>query len=101
MAEKIDDITIAYKDPATSKELVREIEKEVLTRGAWSTIVFKYRERTQNQEEFGAIKYRVGRYRKQNGEFRPQSKFNISNVKQAKDLVAILTRWADEDSDDS
>ncbi len=99
MAENIDDITINYKDPATNKELVHEIEKEVLTRGAWSTIVFKYRERTLNQEDFGPIKYRVGRYRKQNGEFRPQSKFNISNAKQAGVLVDILTRWVKEDSE--
>ncbi len=99
MAEKIDDISIEYRDPATNQTLVQQLAAVPLTRGAWTTIMFKYRERTSPEADFGAIKYRVGRYRKRNGQFQQQSKFNISSVDQAKLVVEILNQWIAEDQD--
>ena len=99
MAEKIDDISIEYRDPASNQVLVQQFAAIPLTRGAWTTIMFKYRERTSVEADFGPIKYRVGRYRKRNGQFQQQSKFNISSVDQAKALVEILNTWIEEDQD--
>ncbi len=96
MAETIDAITIAYSDPASGKELVRELDKEILTRGAWTTILFRYLERANPEGEWGAVKFRVARFRKQGGVFRKQSQFNISSEDQARKMIEIITRWLDE-----
>lgn len=98
MAETIDAITIAYTDPASNDELVRELDKQVLTRGAWTTIVFRYQDKDPKSGEWGSVKYRIGRYRKQGGVFRSQSKFNISSADQARQLVEILSTWIAEDA---
>jgi hypothetical protein len=93
MAETIDAITIAYTDPASGEETLRELDKRVLTRGAWTTIVFRYQEKDPRSGDWGAAKYRIGRYRKQGGVFRGQSKFNISSAEQARQLIEILQEW--------
>jgi hypothetical protein len=97
MAEHLDDITIAYTDPAGGAELVRQLDKAFLTRGAWSTIVFRFQDRVRADAEWSPVKYRIVRYKKQGGEFRPQSKFNISSADQARSLIAILTGWLQQD----
>jgi len=93
MAEKLDDITIAYTDPASGAELVKELDKAFLTRGAWSTLVFRFQDRAKADAEWSTVKYRVVRYKKVNGEFRAQSKFNISSADQARSLIEILQGW--------
>jgi hypothetical protein len=93
MAEKLDDITIAYTDPASGAELVRELDKVFLTRGAWSTIVFRFQDRARAEAEWSPVKYRVARYKKSGGVFRAQSKFNISSAEQARALMEILAGW--------
>ena len=52
-------------------------------------------DRAKNQ--FGSDKYSIRRYQKRNGEYRQQSRFNISSPDQAKAIVAALTRWTQED----
>jgi hypothetical protein len=91
MAENIDEITVSYSEGDV--ELVKELDKEVLTRGAWSTIVFKFQEWDQRNEEYGAIKYTIRRYQKRHGEFKMKSKFNISNADQAQKIIDVLTKW--------
>ena len=91
MAENIDDITVSYSEGDI--EVVKELDKEVLTRGAWSTIVFKFQEWDQRNEEYGAIKYTIRRYQKRHGEFKMKSKFNISNADQAQKIIDVLTKW--------
>jgi len=98
MAERIDDISIEYVEPTSGKQLVKQLDKQVLTRGAWSTIVFRYRDLDQRADEYGPVKYRIGRYRKRGGEFLPQSKFNISSAEQARQLIEILQRWLEQDA---
>jgi len=95
MAETIDDISLDWTDEDGELQ-VRQVSKEVLTKGAWSTLVFAYQERDRKTGDFGPIKFRVGRYQKRNGRYLPQSKFNISSVKQARQISEILTKWADE-----
>lgn len=99
MAETIDEISIDWSDE-DGVQKVRELKKEVLSRGSWSTILFAYQEAARGTEEFGPVKFRVGRYQKRNGRFSPQSKFNISSVKQARQIVEILQAWIDEFGDD-
>ena len=78
------------------KQLVRQVRKEVLTSGAWSTIMFMYQDLDKKTGEFGPRKIRVARYQKRGGKFMPQSKFNISSAKQAKRIMEIIQTWLPE-----
>ena len=99
MAATVDEITMNYEE--NGQQLVKELDKVVLTKGAWSTVMFKYQDWVKASEEFGPIKYSIRRYQKREGSYRPKSKFNISNVKQAKKVVEALNNWIAEDDDES
>ena len=92
MASKIDEITIRYED-TEGNEVVRELDKEILTRGAWTTIMFLYEELDPRTNGFSGPKVTIRRYKKVRGEFRQQSKFNISSAKQAIVIADTLKRW--------
>ncbi len=93
MAATIEELTVSYEENGT---LVRkELEKEVLTKGAWSTILFKYQDLDSKTGEYKEPKAMIVRFRKLRGEYKKQSSFNISSPKQAKAMAAILTRWFD------
>ncbi len=95
MAETIDEISIDWKDE-NGQQLVRQVKKEVLTSGAWSTIMFMYQDLDKKTGGFGPKKIRVARYQKRGGKFIPQSKFNISSAKQAKRITEIIQGWLPE-----
>ncbi|MFW6324677.1 MAG: hypothetical protein ACOC0U_06385 [Desulfovibrionales bacterium] len=96
MSSNIDDLTVEYEEDGLV--LVRELDKVVLSKGAWTTILFRYRELNRKTEEFGPEKYTIRRYRKIHDAYRQQSKFNISSKKQAAKIVEALSRWI-EDTD--
>lgn len=91
MAEKVDDITINYTEDGVL--VVKELDKEVLTKGAWSTIIFRYQDWNRSKEEYGPDKYTIRRYQKRNGEYMQKSKFNISSKDQAEKVIAALEKW--------
>jgi len=91
MAQTIDEITIKYEEDG--QLIVDELDKEILTRGAWTTILFKYRQWDNKIDDFGPDKFTIRRYRKMKGEFKQQSKFNISNKEQAEKIVLTLKKW--------
>ena len=95
MAEIIDDISIDWKDES-GQHLVKQVKKQVLTRGSWSTLLFMYQDLDKRTGEFGPKKIRVARYQKRGGTFIPQSKFNISSAKQARQIIEILQDWLPE-----
>src|SRR4030066_1803903 len=95
MAETIDEISIDWKDE-NGQHLVKQVKKEVLTSGAWSTIMFMYQDLDRKAGEFGPKKIRVVRYQKRGGKFIPQSKFNISSARQAKRIIEIIQSWLPE-----
>ena len=91
MAETIDDITIEYKEG--DLVTVKELDKEVLTKGAWSTIIFEYQDWVPKDEAYGPVKYSIRRFQKRDGEYRLKSKFNISSADQARKVIDILSKW--------
>lgn len=95
MAETIDDITINYEDE-DGRLVTKELKKEVLTKGSWTTIMFLYQDMNKQTEEYGPPKMRIGRYQKRGGRYTMQSKFNISSVKQAVTIRDILDTWIKE-----
>jgi hypothetical protein len=96
--ETVDDLTVTWMEG--EDELVRELDKHVLTKGAWATVAFLYQDKDRKTGEFGPSKITVRRYKKMSGVYRQQSKFNISSIKQARELAALLERWANEATDD-
>lgn len=91
MTETVDDITIAFTENGT--ETTKELDKQILTKGAWTTIMFKYQEWDNAKNEYGPIKYSIRRYQKRNSQYWQKSKFNISSADQAQKIVTILTDW--------
>ncbi|MGL6030519.1 MAG: hypothetical protein ACRC0B_05115 [Legionella sp.] len=91
MSETIDDITIAFSENGT--ETTKELDKQVLTKGAWTTIMFKYQDWDNAKNDFGPVKYTIRRYQKRNNQYWQKSKFNISSADQAQKMVDILSGW--------
>ncbi|MFP4072361.1 MAG: hypothetical protein ACLFTB_09950 [Desulfovibrionales bacterium] len=96
MSATIDDLTVEYEEDG--EVLVQEVDKEVLSRGAWTTILFRFKELDRNTGEFGPDKFTIRRYQKVRGEFRQKSKFNISSRDQAKKIVEALSRWVQDET---
>lgn len=94
MAETIDGLTIEYVEDEVV--IVKQLEKEVLTKGSWTTIMYKYQELDKRTGEYGAPKVSIRRYQKRNGIYRQQSKFNISSQKQAYMIRDILAKFYPE-----
>lgn len=95
MAATIDELTVSYTEDGI--ETVKELDKQVLTKGAWSTIVFRLQDWDRKKECYGPDKYAIRRYQKRNGEYVLKSKFSISSKDQAKKLIDILNGWMEVD----
>lgn len=97
MAETLDELTYDYEDEG---RLVRkELDRAVLSKGAWSTIMFLFQELDRTKDEWRAPKVAIVRYKKSNGVYRKQSSFNISSEKQAYQIVENIQKWFAGDGD--
>jgi hypothetical protein len=94
MASDVNDITIQYEED--DQVLVKELDKDILTKGAWATIIFRYQNWSRAKNEFAKEMFTIRRYQKRNGEYLPKSKFNISSADQAKKIIATLEKWVNE-----
>ncbi len=94
MAATPEELTIAYSEG--DQETVKELDKVILTRGAWTTILFRYQDWENAKQSFSGDRYSIRRYQKRNGEYLPKSKFNISSKDQAKAIIEALNSWIDE-----
>jgi hypothetical protein len=93
-AEHVDDLTVAYEEDGI--ELVQQLDKQVLSKGAWATVIYRYREWNPKAKEYGPEKYSIRRYQKRAGVYQQKSKFNISSRDQARAIIAALERWTAE-----
>lgn len=91
MSEKAEDLTVNYTE--AGQQLVEELDKQILSKGGWTTILFRYREWDPKKEAFGDDKFTIRRYQKRGGEYRQQSKFNISSRDQARQIIETLEHW--------
>jgi hypothetical protein len=91
MAETIDELTLDYEE--NGRQVRRTLDKAVLSKGAWSTIAFLIEEIERDSDDWGEKKVSIRRYKKFKGEYREQSRFNISSEKQAQALVDTLRKW--------
>ena len=94
MASTVDELTINYSEDGI--DIVKELDKVVLSKGAWSTLLFRYQEWNRRKDEYGPEKYSIRRYQKRNGEYQSKSKFNISSKAQAQAIIDALQGWIKE-----
>jgi hypothetical protein len=91
MAATVEELTIEYEEEGQT--MIKELDKKVLTKGAWATLIYRYQEWDPKKEEFSKDRYGIRRYQKRNGEYMQKSKFNISSAEQARDIIAALQEW--------
>lgn len=96
MAENIEDVSITYEEDGI--EIVKELDKQILSKGAWATVIYKYQDWDRQKEKYSDDRYTIRRYRKMSGEYRQQSKFNISSRMQAQKIIEALQNWTSEDA---
>ena len=99
MASNVNDITVDYEEDGVL--VVKTLDKEILTKGAWATILFKYQQWDRKIDGYGPEKYTIRRYRKINDEYRQQAKFNISSRDQAQKIIAALQNWLSQEPAES
>lgn len=94
MNESVEDLTVEYEE--NGQLLIKELDKVVLSKGAWATLLFRYQEWRPETGDYGPDRYVIRRYKKSGGEYRNQSKFTISSADQARKIVDALTGWIGE-----
>jgi hypothetical protein len=94
MASNIDEVTINYEEEGV--QVVKELDKVILSKGSWSTVLFKYQQWEKAKNDYGPDRYSIRRYRKIDDEYRQQAKFNISSKDQALKLIEALQKWVVE-----
>ncbi|MEW8029693.1 MAG: hypothetical protein AB2792_03155 [Candidatus Thiodiazotropha sp.] len=94
MASTPEELSVTYSEDGI--DVVKELDKVVLSKGAWTTIIFRYQDWDRAKQHYGADKYTIRRYQKRSGEYMQKSKFNISSKDQAKGIIEALQKWIDE-----
>lgn len=96
MSSNVEDLTVNYEEDGV--QLVKELDKVILSKGAWTTILFRYQSLNRTSGEFGPDMYSIRRYQKRQGSYIPKSKFNISNSAQAEKISTALQKWVKQQS---
>ena len=96
MSENIEELTVEWEEGGLVT--VKELDKKVLSKGAWSTIIYKYQDFNNSKQEYGPPKFTIRRYQKRNGVYSQKSKFNISSFDQAQQVIDALDGWLKEDA---
>lgn len=91
MAATVDDLTVTYEEGGLV--VTKELDKKVLTKGAWATVIYRYQDWDAKTNDYGPDKYTIRRYQKRSGQYMQKSKFNISSRDQAEKIIAALTEW--------
>jgi hypothetical protein len=94
MSETVEDLTIEYEEDGVVT--VKELDKKVLTKGAWATLIFKFQNWDRKKEEYGKAAFTIRRYQKRNGAYQQRSKFNISSEDQARQIIEALSGWLED-----
>ena len=93
---KVEELTINYEENGTLK--VKQLDKVILSKGAWATVLYKYQDWSARAQEYGPIKFTIRRYQKRKDIYYQQSKFNISSLEQGRKIVEALTDWLGQEA---
>lgn len=91
MASSVDELTVTYEEDGVVT--LKELDKVILTKGAWATVLFKVQAWDKAKQVYGPVSYTIRRYQKRAGEYKQRSKFNISSNDQAKQIIETLSKW--------
>ena len=91
MATSPEELTVTWEEDGI--EVIKELDKRILSKGAWTTILFRYQDWNRSKQEYSGDKYTIRRYQKRNGQYQQKSKFNISSRDQAQQIVDALSEW--------
>ncbi|MFP4014198.1 MAG: hypothetical protein ACLFVQ_08955 [Chitinispirillaceae bacterium] len=94
MASNVEDLTINYEEDGVL--VVKEIDKRVLSKGSWATVIYRYKQWEKAKNDYGQDRYSIRRYRKIDEEYRQQTKFNISSKDQALKIIDALQAWTQD-----
>lgn len=94
MTENVEDLTIEYIEDGVTT--VKELDKTILTKGLWATLIYRYQDWNSAKQEYGGDKYSIRRYQKRHGMYQQRAKFNISSKQQAEKIISILQKWTAE-----
>jgi len=93
MSIEVEEPTVEMSDVETGEQIIKELDKVTLTKGAWQTMMFLCQEKNAKTGEFGEPKVYLRRYQKAGGAFKVRSKFNISGKAQAEAMIETLKKW--------
>jgi len=91
----IDKLTVNYEEDGVL--MVKEIGREVLSKGAWTTILFRYLNWDAKNETYGKEAFAIRRYQKRGDEYVLKSKFTFSSREQARKIIDVLEKWMKEE----
>ena len=91
MASEVEELSVDYSEDGV--QLVKQLDKVVLSKGAWATVLYRYQDWDRQKDQYGPDKYTIRRYQKRNGAYQQKSKFNISSADQARKIIDALQGW--------
>lgn len=95
MTSSIDDLTVEYVENGVTT--VKVLDKVILTRGAWCTILFKIQTWNRTKQSYAPPSFTIRRYQKRGEEYKQRSKFTISSEDQAGKIIQALQNWLNKD----
>lgn len=91
-----DELSIDFEEEG---KIVRKgLKKEVLSKGAWVTVVYLFQDLNRKKNEFGPPKVSITRYKKFNKVYQFQKEFTLSSAAQAKQFVETIQKWLSDGS---
>jgi hypothetical protein len=91
MVETLEELTYDHEEDGV---LVRkQLDRVILTQGAWATVMFLFQERDRESDTFRAPKLAVVRFKKLRGAYRKHLAFTLVNDEQARRLSETLAAW--------
>lgn len=91
MASSVEELSINFMEE--DQLVCKELDKVILSKGAWATVLYKYQDWDRKNEAYGPTKFTIRRYQKRNNIYTQKSKFNISSVDQAQKIIGALQVW--------
>ena len=92
VASDVNELSVDFRDEEGNL-LCKQLDRRVLSKGAWATVMFRYADMNKQTGEYGEPKVVINRYQKSGGEYKRRSKFNISSAVQARQVIDVLQEW--------
>ena len=89
-AQSIDDISFDWEEDG--RQVRRELDRRVLSRGGWPTVMYLYQELDLQTDAWRPAKVALVRYQSKRGMLRKHASITLGEVKSL-ELAAALEQW--------